>query len=231
VAVTEALESPATVDEVFAVPQVLTPDVAALAGTRGVSIVRVSDSVLASLSDAATPQGIAAIVRTASWSIESLVADADLLVVLAAVGDPGNAGTLLRSALAAGASGAVFTRGSVDPWHPKTVRASAGALFRIPLVRAASFEDIVPALRASGLAVIGADAKSRRSLDSLDLTRRVALVLGNEAWGLPPKMHHLLDEEVGIPMPGPVESLNVGIAGSILLFEAVRQRRLSSATQ
>jgi TrmH family RNA methyltransferase len=99
------------------------------------------------------------------------------------------------------------------------------------VIRAPSLEEITPHVREAGFVLIGADATSRRPLDSVDLTRRVAFVVGNEAWGLPSDMRHLLDEDVGIPMPGPVESLNVGIAGSILLFETVRQRRLSSPPQ
>jgi TrmH family RNA methyltransferase len=229
--VTEALESTAAVDEIFAEPDAVTPEVRALVAKRGVSLVPVSQTVLASLCDTTTPQGMAAVVRMGRASVDALPADASLVLVLAAVRDPGNAGTLVRSALASGASGIVFTRGSVDPWHPKTVRATAGALFHVPVVRALSIEETVSHLRASGLVVIGADATSKRPLDSVDLTRRVALVVGNEAWGLPSDMRHLLDEDVGIPMPGPVESLNVGIAGSILLFETARQRRLSSPPQ
>jgi TrmH family RNA methyltransferase len=198
---------------------------------RGVPLVPVSEAVLESLCDTTTPQGMAAVVRMGRAAPEEVPSDASLVLILAELRDPGNAGTLIRSALAAGASAVVFTRGSVDPWHPKTVRAAAGTLFHVPVTRAHALEETVSQLRAAGVVVIGADATSRRPLDSVDLTRRIAFVVGNEAWGLPSDMRHLLDEDIGIPMPGPVESLNVGIAGSILLFEAVRQRRLSSPPQ
>jgi TrmH family RNA methyltransferase len=230
-AVIEALRSTATVDEVFAIPDALSPDLEALVASHDVSLVPVSEAVLASLCDTTTPQGMAAVVRMGRATLDHLPRDASLVLILADVRDPGNAGTLVRSAVAAGASAVVFTRGSVDPWHPKTVRATAGTLFRIPLIRAPSLDEVIAHLRAVGFVLIGADATSRRPLDAADLTRRVAFVVGNEAWGLPSDMRHLLDEDVGIPMPGPVESLNVGIAGSILLFETVRQRRLSSPPQ
>jgi RNA methyltransferase, TrmH family len=226
--VTEALKSTATVDEVFATPEAVTPEVRALVDTSGISLVLVSEAVLGSLCDTSTPQGMAAVVRMGLGAVDEVPADASLVLVLAEVRDPGNAGTLVRSALAVGASSVVFTRGSVDPWHPKTVRAAAGTLFHIPVIRAHGLEEAASELRAAGFVLIGADASSRRPLDSVDLTRRIAFVVGNEAWGLPSDMRHLLDEDIGIPMPGPVESLNVGIAGSILLFETVRQRRLSS---
>jgi TrmH family RNA methyltransferase len=230
-AVAEALKSQVGVDDVFAAAHAMSRDVAALAAAREVPVTFVRDEVLAALSDTTTPQGVVAVVAMPSWSIDDLPARADLVLVLAEVRDPGNAGTLVRSAVAAGASGVVFTPGAVDPWHPKTVRATAGALFHVPVIRHRAVDDALQSLRRADFVVIGADAASTRPLDSVDLTRRVALVVGNEAWGLPSHMRHLLDEDVGIPMPGPVDSLNVGIAGSILLFEAVRQRRLSSAPQ
>jgi TrmH family RNA methyltransferase len=147
--------------------------------------------------------------------------------VLAEVRDPGNAGTLVRAAVAAGAEAVVFGAGSVDPLGPKTVRAAAGSLFSVTVIRNVDIRQALAQLRASGFTVVGADARATTSPEQVDLTARVALVLGNEAWGLPAEMVDLLDLTVGIPMPGPVESLNVGIAGSILLFEAVRQRRAS----
>jgi RNA methyltransferase, TrmH family len=188
----------------------------------------VTEPVLRSLADTTTPQGVVAVVEIRTRELSDLAAGASLLLVLAGVRDPGNAGTLLRSALAAGADGVVFAAGAVDPLHPKTVRASAGAVFRVEVAREKDLGEVLAVIRRSGLVVVGADAAAPGRLDDTDFTRRVALVLGNEAWGLGPDAGDLLDEVVGIPMPGPAESLNVGIAGSILLFECVRQRRLSS---
>ena len=150
--------------------------------------------------------------------------------MLSEVRDPGNAGTLLRSASAAGASGVVFTTGAVDPFSPKTVRAASGALFQVPIATGVDLDALVPVLGSAGFTTIGAAADAPGSMEDVDLTGRVALVVGNEGWGIGATAAELLDAMVSIPMPGAAESLNVGIAGSILLFEAVRQRRLSSSS-
>ena len=225
----EALASGAPLRELFVAEA--GPDFDALSGAArdaGVPVFEVTEPVLRSLADTTTPQGVVAVVEIRTSALPELAAKASLLLVLAGVRDPGNAGALLRSALAAGADGVIFAAGAVDPLHPKTVRASAGAVFRVELAREKELENVVAVLRRAGLTVVGAAASAPETFDHTDFTRRIALVLGNEAWGLPPEAADLLDEVVGIPMPGPAESLNVGIAGSILLFECVRQRRLSS---
>ena len=150
-----------------------------------------------------------------------------LALVLADVRDPGNAGTLVRSALAAGAGAVVFAKGSVDPLHPKVVRSAAGSLFQIPIVRGPQLQDVAEVLSGLGVALVGAAADASTDMYEADLARPVAIVLGNEAWGLPPEATDRTDLTVRIPMPGPAESLNVSVAGSILLFEALRQRRAS----
>lgn len=184
----------------------------------------VTAGVIEALSDAATPQGIVA-VAAAPAAPADVLDDSDLVLVLAEVRDPGNAGTLIRSSAAAGAGAIVFVTGSVDPLNAKTVRASAGALFSIPMVVDLALGEAVERLRAAGLRIVGAQAGADTALDEVDMRRPLALVVGNESWGLPEGSRQLLDEVVGIPMPGGAESLNAGIAGSILLFEAVRQRR------
>jgi TrmH family RNA methyltransferase len=216
--------------ELFVVEN-MSSDVARAAAAAGVTITEVSEHVMASLSDTTTPQGVVATARLRSQTTNELAARAGLLLLLAEVRDPGNAGTLVRSAAASAASGVIFVRGSVDPLHPKTVRSSAGALFHIPVVRDESLEEAVAVARSNNLTVIEARADSTRFYDDMDLTRPALLVLGNEAWGLPTEKENLIDERVGIPTSVEVESLNVGVAGSIILFEAARQRRLSSAAK
>ncbi|MFN2526123.1 MAG: TrmH family RNA methyltransferase [Actinomycetota bacterium] len=220
----EAIESGLSVTEVFIAgdgPETRSAESAARDASARVW--HVSGSVLKALADTTTPQGIVAIVSVPDRSIGEL-SDPSLVVVLAEVRDPGNAGTLVRSAAAAEADAIVFPKGAVDPFAPKTVRAAAGALFKIPVIRSDSTNAALEELREKGLVRIAADARGGRSAYQADLTRPFALVLGNEAWGLPRELSSLIDERVTIPMPGPTESLNVGIAGSILLFEAVRQR-------
>jgi len=191
--------------------------------------VAVSGRVIEALSDTSTPQGVVAVASMRTVPIAA--ASGDLMLVLSNVRDPGNAGTLVRSAVAAGASAVVFCSGSVDPFNPKTVRSTAGLLFHVDLVAGVSLQEAVDELRRKGFLLLGADAGSSVAPDELDLSGPVALVLGNESWGIDEASSRLLDDVVGIPMPGPAESLNVGIAGSILLFEAVRQRRASSSNR
>ena len=150
-----------------------------------------------------------------------------LVLVLSQIRDPGNAGTLIRSAAASGCGGVVFTTGSVDPFAPKTLRAAAGTVFSMPLVTKVDLGAAVTHLRSAGFSLVGADARSEASLYDLDLTAPSAIVLGNESWGLADVDAEGLDSVAGIPMPGPVESLNVGVAGSLFLFEAARQRLAS----
>jgi TrmH family RNA methyltransferase len=195
------------------------------AGDAGAEFVHATPAVLAAVSDSVTPQGVVAVVDMEDVALEDLGDEVDLVVVLDQVRDPGNAGTLVRSATAAGAGAVVFTTGSVDPYAPKTVRASAGMLGRVALVRDLAFEDAARGLAGRGFEVVGTAAAADTPYDALDYTRPTAFVIGNEAWGIPRGDDELLTEVVGIPMPGDAESLNAGIAGSILLFEAVRQRR------
>jgi RNA methyltransferase, TrmH family len=224
-AVVEALRLAPSVRELFVAREVEAGDLVARAEARAVPVVMVPGRVLAALSDAATPQGVVAVVEAPGMSLADVPADASLVVVLAEVRDPGNAGSLVRSAAASAADAVVFTRGTVDAFGPKTVRAAAGALWAVPVVRGVDLVESLVALRDIGCTIVGADASAPDPVDRSDLTRRVAIVLGNEAWGLPAAASSLLDERASIPMPGGSESLNVAIAGSIFLFEAVRQRR------
>jgi TrmH family RNA methyltransferase len=225
IAISEALDAGGVV-ELFASPDPDHEELVERARAVNVHVHSVTEPVVKALSDTQTPQGVVAVGTMNAVTVAELARGADLVLVLAEVRDPGNAGTLVRSAVAAGANGVVFTEKAADPFGPKTVRAAAGALFRTKVSRGALLPEALAALRAEGLTPIGADAGAATTIDEIDLTQPVALVLGNEAWGVPVEMRELLDEVVAIRMPGPVESLNVGIAGSILLFECVRQRGL-----
>jgi len=187
----------------------------------------VGERVIRMLSDSSTPQGVVAVARAPEATLTELERS-DLSLILAGVRDPGNAGTLVRSAAAAAAGAVAFTEGSVDPLNPKTVRACAGALFLVPVIRDVELTEAVGVARAAGVQVLGADVQGEAGPDDHDLTVPTAFVLGNEAWGFDPGVESMLDGTVSIPMPGRAESLNVGIAGSILLFEAVRRRASAS---
>jgi TrmH family RNA methyltransferase len=160
-----------------------------------------------------------------------LAADGPSLVaLLAGVADPGNVGTLLRTARGAGASGAVLTEGSADPIGPKAVRASAGAVLHLPVAELA-FDTALARLADEGLAFVVADAAAERSIDDVDLRDDVVLVLGNETRGVPEALGDLAVERVAIPLAPGLESLNVAAAGAVLLFEAARQRRMGDAAR
>lgn len=201
-------------------------DLLAQASAAGATVRHVAPGALAKVTDAVTPQPVAAIARIPAVGLEEAVAAAGpLALVLVGVADPGNAGTLLRSAEAAGAGAVVFCDGSVDPFGPKCVRSSAGSLFRLAVVREAPADEALRALRGAGLATVGTVARDGRPYDVHDLSRPTAFVLGNEARGLPDEVASQVGAAVTIPMAGRTESLNVGMAGTVLCFESLRQRR------
>lgn len=222
----EALHSDLRVEDLF-----FTEDAPGRVEIEGEALARdlmpatVPEPVLKAMSDSVTPQGVVAVVAIPEPRLEDLK-ELDLVLVLASVRDPGNAGTLVRSAVAAGAQAVIFGGESVDAYSPKTVRSSAGNLFKIPILLDAAAPGWPALLRARGLSLVGADATAESSFYDVDLTAPSALVVGNEAWGMPEEIKAVLDKVAGIPMPGPAESLNAGIAGSLFLFEAVRQRGL-----
>ncbi len=180
----------------------------------------VSDKVLASISDTVTPQGVVAVVPYPH--IES--AKLDLILILDNVRDPGNVGTLLRSAAAAGADEVFVGDGSADPFSPKVVRAAMGAHFRMA-VRLADWRMIAP--RVQTMSVLLADADGALDYDRFDWRTPSALIVGGEAEGASAEGRALAAQHVRIPMQRDTESLNAAVAGSIILFEAARQRRAS----
>lgn len=227
------LDHGATVEELFVVDELATEAAAERSRAAGIPVHVVGWPIAKAISDSVTPQGVVAVAASPLTALESIDVRAGIVLILAAVSDPGNVGTLVRSAAAAGADGVVLTEGSSDVLNPKTARASAAALFSVPLVADVTLEAAVDHVRTRGYVVAGTDAASSTTIYESDLTRPTALVLGNESWGLPPGSPDLLDHALSIPMPGAVESLNVAVAGSIIVFEALRQRgqqgaRLSS---
>ena len=223
----EALDAGSPVEAVFAAPEAPAPLLERAHGA-GARVHHLAPGVMERVAGTVTPQPVIAIVGFVDVDLEAL-ARSRLLVVCVDVRDPGNAGTVLRSAEAAGADGIVCCDGSVDVYNPKTVRASAGSLFHVPFVVGGGASQVLERIGGWGVGRLGAVA--RRGLDyaTVDLTQPVAFVLGNEAAGLPEAVSGLVDEEVCIPMAGRSESLNVGMAAAVLCFEAARQRRTAGA--
>jgi TrmH family RNA methyltransferase len=198
----------------------------------GVPVMTVSTAVLAALADAETPQGVVGVARRPMTDLATVAARADLLVVLDAVADPGNVGTIIRTADAAGADGVVLTSGSVDPTNNKAVRASAGSLFHLPVVDGVEVADVVAACRSAGLRLVATMPGVARSYTDLCHADATAIVFGNEAHGLSDNMATQADVTVSVPITrsarlgyrGHAESLNLATTAAAVLFEIVRQR-------
>ncbi len=191
---------------------------------QSVEVVRLARDVFASITATESPQGIAALVETPNVDISTTSEHSPLLLIAAGLQDPGNFGTLIRSAEAFGATGILTTPGTVSIWNQKTMRASAGSVFRVP-VQVYSLEKIA-ALRRSGIQLLAAVAEGGVTPDQTDLRGGCALMIGNEGAGLSAELLALADAWVTLRCPGPVESLNAAVAGSLLLYEASRQRAI-----
>lgn len=191
---------------------------------RGTEIVLVKEELFLKISETESPQGILAVCGIGSGrDVREVLHGGDLFAIVDGVQEPGNLGTMIRSADAAGAKALFLTRGTVDPYNPKVIRASAGSIFHIPALEVQSLEELVPLLEEERIMSVAGDARATKSLYELDLTGRVAFIVGNEARGSP-KAVRLADEVAAIPVIGRSESLNVAVAASIMLYEAVRQR-------
>ena len=209
-------------------------DLVAEIAAAGIPVHVVSGEVMDELAQTVTPQGLLAICRFVDVPLAEITArdTPRLVALLANVRDPGNAGTVLRTADAAGTHAVVFADASVDPYNGKCVRASAGSLFHLPVVAGARLEDAVATLRESGLRIVAADGRAGRPLDDPGVQARLAgptaWMFGNEAWGLPPELVALADEPVAVPIYGRAESLNLAAAAAVCLYASARVQRVQS---
>ncbi len=177
-----------------------------------------------------TPQGVAALVRLKEFSLDDLLERLQVgpVIVVAGLQDPGNLGTILRSAEAFGSAGVVLGEGTVSRFNSKVIRGSAGSVFRLPVVvakKASEMESISAKFRAQGVRLIATSSHKGTQLDQAKLTEHLAIFIGGEGAGLSRALMAQMDETVAIPHSERVESLNAGVAGSIVLYEAARQRR------
>ncbi|GGG76220.1 TrmH family RNA methyltransferase [Paenibacillus radicis (ex Gao et al. 2016)] len=188
--------------------------------------VETSIQVMAKCTGTDTPPPIFAVVGKLEWDESSLFRDNSLVVVLDGVRDPGNVGTIIRSADAVGADAVVLGKGCVDLYNPKTVRSTMGSLFHLPLIEA-DLTELLPAAKERGIKLIGTSLQATHTCYSYDWTAASWLLLGNESNGLSATVREQADEAVIIPMRGQAESLNVAMAGTVLLYEAMRQREFN----
>jgi TrmH family RNA methyltransferase len=192
-----------------------------------VEVLGMSRELLESALVTETPQPVAALVEPPDWTWAHIVgvhkASAALIVVLAGLQDPGNFGTILRSAEAFGADGVLCLEETVSAWNPKAVRASAGSVFRVPVLQVHAL-DAIAQLREAGVRILTTTVRGEAQAYLMDLAEPVALLIGNEGKGVPADLAAKADAAITIPCPGPVESLNAAVATSVLLYEAARQR-------
>jgi TrmH family RNA methyltransferase len=232
----EALAMGAPVSDLFitAPAQSRHADLVAKADDAGISVQVVSGEVMSELAQTVTPQGVLAVCGFIDVPLATITAAKPRLVALLAnVRDPGNAGTVLRAADAAGADAVIFSDASVDPYNGKCVRATAGSLFHVPVAALSGQGQRLPQaideLKTAGLTVIAADGRSGRALDDPAarklLAGPTAWLFGNEAWGLPPELLDLADESLAVPIYGKAESLNLAAAAAVCLYASAGAQR------
>lgn len=195
----------------------------------GLSCEIVADEVFAKMSDTVTPQGILCLVRQQHYNIEEILRQSNekqmLFIMLEDIQDPGNLGTIFRTAEAAGADGVIMSSRTADIYNPKTIRSTMGAVYRVPFFYTEDLSSIIKVLQEKGIFVYAAHLGVRGFYDAYDYRKSTAFLVGNEANGLRDETAGCADAFLGIPMEGKVESLNAAVASSILLYEAYRQRR------
>jgi len=197
---------------------------------RGCPAFTTADAVLATISDTVNSQGLILVAERPKSTPDQILSrsktENSLAVCLDAVQDPGNFGTIVRTAEAAGASGIIALKGSVDAFAPKTLRSAMGSAFRLPIVTDVSADQLIEKSGSAGLKIVATAAEAETSYSDLDWKQAVVLVLGNEANGISPDLLERCDQKVSIPLRSPVESLNVASAAAVILFEAARQKAI-----
>lgn len=184
------------------------------------------DSIFNGLADTVSPQGILAVCKKHEFSFADLLGNEPKFILLGEnLNDPGNIGTLVRTAVAAGACGVILTHGSSDIYSPKVLRASAGAVMRIPFLVEAHLEDVAVMLKKHNIPIYAAHPHGGKSPYNLNLSTNACILIGNESHGLSDKALELANETVTLPMVNSTESLNASVAGSVLMYEVLRQRQ------
>ena len=219
----EALNRPKLIEELYATEEAVSryPELFERAKGARIDVQMVTEPVLKALTDTTSPQGVVAVCQQLDVSLDDVLAGSPkLIALLSNIRDPGNAGTVLRAADAAGADAVIFTENSVDVYNPKVVRSTTGSLFHLPIVVDAQLEGTIAALQAAGLQVFAANGggEDLARLGGDVLAKPTTWLFGNEAWGFEPETLLLVDSEVGVPIYGAAESLNLATAASICLY-------------
>ena len=189
------------------------------------NVYTVKDSLFEKISETVNPQGILAVCHIKEFDVTNVdYSNSPFFVVLENVTDPGNMGTLIRTADAAGADVIFLSKGCVDIYNPKVIRATMGSIFHLPIYRNLNLMDLMEDFKNNNVKTLAAHLKGTSTPYKVDMTTACAVIIGNEANGLSDEISEMASDLVKIPMPGKAESMNAGIAGGILIYEAVRQR-------
>ena len=230
--VTEALQEKASIRYLM-VSETFSTDAASMellqSVNDGADCYRVPDSLFASISDTQTPQGILAVLDLKRRQLENAVLSGGLLVLLDGIKDPGNMGTIIRTADAAGCEGIVVPAGCVDIYNPKVLRSTMGSVFHVPVYHCEDMKSAINIARRNGYKIRVSHLDGAVSIYEADLTGPAALVIGSEAEGVGDEIVKAADMLLKIPMPGRAESLNASVAAGIMIFETTRQKYLKEA--
>jgi len=218
----EALKSECEIQAVIVAESVKNPVAAHVRGLNRTRVIAVSDRLFAELASTETTQGAIALVKPPEWRLDHLLRGKALAVVLDGVQDPGNAGAIVRAAEAFGATGAAFLKGSVSPYNPKSLRGSAGSMFRLPVVTGVDEMLLLAAIDQRQMTLYAANPRAAQSISQADFSKSCAIVIGSEGRGVSEKLQQ---RATGVRIPtSKVESLNAAVAAGIMLYEARRQR-------
>jgi TrmH family RNA methyltransferase len=185
----------------------------------------VTEDVFAEMSDTEHPQGVLAVIEQPSYQLKDLMTDAPLLMILEDIQDPGNLGTIFRTAEGAGVSGIIMSRGTVDLFSPKVVRSTMGSIYRMPFLVAEDLPEMIRSIKGEGVRLYAAHLEGKKYHDGFAYTGPSGFMIGNEGNGLSRELTDYADDLLRIPMGGQLESLNAAMAAGILMYEANRQRR------
>ena len=188
----------------------------------------VSDRIFESVSDTKTPQGVMAVVKRKEYTLEKILEKRDTshsLLILDSLQDPGNLGTLIRAGEGAGITGIIMNETTVDIYNPKVIRSTMGSIFRVPFIYVKDLKEVIEKLYSKSINIYASSLEGAIEYDAPDYKKDIAFIIGNEAAGISKEVLDIVEDKVKIPMLGEVESLNAAVAGSILMYEAARQRR------
>ncbi|MBI5700613.1 RNA methyltransferase [Candidatus Saganbacteria bacterium] len=195
------------------------------AAKRKIKTIKVSSEAMKTISTVETPPGIIAAAKIKKWKLSDIITKKDpVILVLVGIQDPGNLGTLIRAVDAANAAGIIVSKGTVDPFNPKVVRGTMGSFFRVPVVRSSDIKSELAFLKNKKFRLVGTSLDSKDAHWDADLKGPIAIIIGNESSGLPEEIIDMCDEKVKIPILGNAESLNAAMAGTVLIYESLRQR-------